>query len=192
MFKNVLSEFAIEKKLGGYSRYCEIWGALCEKGLRFVCSTASNNTIVFGMDHKQIWSIELPTEAFMSKASDLTKTGEQFAQSVFDLLIKKNPKIALANGLLPTRELVESKASYRVLFALACGILDYSNDRLLDACFEMGDGSHVNAALQSINEETAINKICQCKLSKIKPFISKTAKPSRCNDTVDMFAYSPA
>ena len=191
-FSTKFGEYKLEKLMGGESRFCAIWGALCEKGLRFVSCGSTGKTIVFGMDKKRIWSITFANEAFFQKARNHAIPADDFAATIIQLMAKKNPKLELVEGRLETSLLVYESHPHRVLWLLGVDLLDGEYDRLYDSCIEMGDGSLVMETARRLKDENVISKISECKLSKVTPFVAKREKTiTQNNDDVfnlDLFA----
>jgi hypothetical protein len=196
-FSSKFGEFKLEKLMGGQSRYCAIWHALNERGLKFVSCGATGNTIVFGMDKNRVWAHTFSNEVFFQKASDIAIDPDDFSETILKLIAKKNPKLELVDGILATFSLVRGSQPHRVLWATAVNLLDGERDRLFDDCFEMGDGSLVIETTRQIHEAKAILKVCDCKLSKVTFFLPKTKKQTTIlnqdthaiNPNLDLFAF---
>lgn len=191
-FSTKFSEYKLEKLMGGESRFCAIWHALCDKGLRFVSCGSTGNTIVFGMDKNRIWSFTFANEIFFQKARNNVIPADEFAATIIQLMAKKNPKLELVEGRLETASLVHESHPHRVLWRVGVDLLEGEHDRLYDDCVEMGDGSLVKETARRLEDENVISKISECKLSKVTPFVPKREKTIKRNNAnllnLDLFA----
>lgn len=191
-FSTKFGEFKLEKLMGSDVRYQNIWLALVDKGLRFVSCGATEETIIFGMDKKQIWTFKLSNKVFFQKASDRNIPAEDFAEKLINLMAAKHPKMELESSGLPTHSLVHNNQAHRILWSLGVVLLDGEKDRLYDDCFEMGDGKEVNEAVQFIRDQNVVTKTSDCKLSKVlaaqKQIVSARNKRLQPNPNRDLFS----